>query len=78
MSSAFRDRATSALQGLNYSLVTAHIGDQLVGFAFLAVGGWVHPEKLGTPMLRRGRRSIGNEVSLGVYRRRFKRRTRTE
>ncbi len=33
-SSAFRERATAAQQGLNYSLVTAHVGDQLVGFAF--------------------------------------------
>lgn len=43
-SSAFRERATAALQGANYSLVTAHAGDQLVGFAFgyslRSKGGW--------------------------------------
>lgn len=33
-SSAFRKRAAAALQGLNYSLVTARVRDQLVGFAF--------------------------------------------
>lgn len=33
-SSAFRERATAAQQGVNYSLVTARVGDQLVGFAF--------------------------------------------
>ncbi|MGH3775887.1 MAG: GNAT family N-acetyltransferase [Pseudonocardiaceae bacterium] len=33
-SSAFRDRATAALEGVNYLLVTAHVGDELVGFAF--------------------------------------------
>jgi GNAT superfamily N-acetyltransferase len=41
-SSAFRDRATAALQGLNYSLLTAHVGDQLVGFAF---GSSLRPER---------------------------------
>ncbi|MGH3901521.1 MAG: GNAT family N-acetyltransferase [Pseudonocardiaceae bacterium] len=43
-SSAFRERATAALQGINYSLVTAHADDQLVGFAFgyslRPEGGW--------------------------------------
>lgn len=29
-----RDRATGALQAVNYSLVTARVGDQFVGFAF--------------------------------------------
>ncbi|MGB6161745.1 MAG: GNAT family N-acetyltransferase [Pseudonocardiaceae bacterium] len=33
-SSAFRERASAALHGVNYSLVTARIGDQLVGLAF--------------------------------------------
>ena len=41
-SSAFRDRATAALQAVNYSLVTAHVGDQLVGFAF---GYGLQPER---------------------------------
>ncbi|MGH3754349.1 MAG: hypothetical protein ACRDRP_16950 [Pseudonocardiaceae bacterium] len=41
-SSAFRDRATAALHGVNYSLVTAHVGDQLVGFAF---GYHLRPER---------------------------------
>lgn len=41
-SSAFRDRATEALQAVNYSLVTAHVGDQLVGFAF---GYSLRPER---------------------------------
>jgi hypothetical protein len=31
-SSAFRERASAAQQGVNYSLVTARVGDQLVGF----------------------------------------------
>ncbi|HEY0486448.1 MAG TPA: GNAT family N-acetyltransferase [Mycobacteriales bacterium] len=31
---AFRDRATKALEIPNYSLVTAHAGDQLIGFVF--------------------------------------------
>lgn len=33
-SSAFRERAIAAQQGASYSLVAAHAGDQLVGFAF--------------------------------------------
>jgi hypothetical protein len=37
-SSAFRERARAAPQGLNYSLVTAHVGDQLVGWLV----GWFH------------------------------------
>lgn len=41
-SSAFRERATAALQGANYSLVTARGGDQLVGFAF---GYSLRPER---------------------------------
>lgn len=41
-SSAFRDRATGALQAANYSLVTARVGDQLVGFAF---GYSLRPER---------------------------------
>jgi GNAT superfamily N-acetyltransferase len=41
-SGAFRDRATEALQAVNYSLVTAHVGDQLVGFAF---GYSLRPER---------------------------------
>lgn len=41
-SSAFRERATAALQGVNYSLVTAHVDDQLVGFAF---GYSLRPER---------------------------------
>ncbi len=41
-SSAFRDRATAALRGLNYSLVTARVGEQLVGFAF---GYSLRPER---------------------------------
>ena len=32
--SAFRDRATGALQAVNYALVTARFGGQLVGFSF--------------------------------------------
>jgi GNAT superfamily N-acetyltransferase len=43
-SSAFRERATAAQQGASYSLVTARVGDQLVGFAFgyslRAASGW--------------------------------------
>lgn len=41
-SSAFRERATAAQQGRNYSLVTAHVGEQLVGFAF---GYSLRPER---------------------------------
>lgn len=41
-SSAFRERATAALHGVNYSLVTAYAGDQLVGFAF---GSSLRPER---------------------------------
>ncbi|MGH3511777.1 MAG: GNAT family N-acetyltransferase [Pseudonocardiaceae bacterium] len=41
-SSAFRDRATAALEGVNYSLVTAHVGHELVGFAF---GSSLRPER---------------------------------
>lgn len=41
-SSAFRDRATAAQQGASYSLVTAHVGEQLVGFAF---GYSLRPER---------------------------------
>ncbi|MCA1706212.1 MAG: GNAT family N-acetyltransferase [Actinobacteria bacterium] len=41
-SSAFRERATGALEGHNYSLVTAHLDDQLVGFAF---GYSLRPER---------------------------------
>jgi len=41
-SSAFRERATAAQQGRNYSLVTARVGDQLVGFAF---GYSLRPER---------------------------------
>lgn len=41
-SSAFRERATAALQAVNYSLVTAHAGDQLVGFVF---GYSLRPER---------------------------------
>lgn len=33
-SSAFRERASTALRGVNYSLVSAHAGDEMVGFAF--------------------------------------------
>lgn len=33
-SGAFRDRATGGLQGADYSLVTARVADQLVGFVF--------------------------------------------
>jgi GNAT superfamily N-acetyltransferase len=33
-SRAFRERATAALRGVNYSLVTAHAGNELVGFVF--------------------------------------------
>src|SRR5829696_5100198 len=33
-SSAFRDRATGALAARNYELVTARVGDELVGFVF--------------------------------------------
>ncbi|MGH3900220.1 MAG: hypothetical protein ACRDTA_18650 [Pseudonocardiaceae bacterium] len=39
-SSAFRERATAALQGINYSLVTAQVDDQLVGLpSATACGG---------------------------------------
>lgn len=41
-SSAFRDRATGALKARNYSLVTARVGGQLVGFAF---GHSLRPER---------------------------------
>ena len=41
-SSAFRERATGAPEGRNYSLVTAHLGGQLVGFAF---GYSLRPER---------------------------------
>jgi hypothetical protein len=41
-SSAFRERATAALQAVSYSLVTAHVGNQLVGFAF---GYSLRPER---------------------------------
>jgi GNAT superfamily N-acetyltransferase len=41
-SSAFRERATAALRGVNYSLVTAYVGDELVGFAF---GYSLQPER---------------------------------
>ncbi len=41
-SSAFRERASAALLGGNYSLVTANVGDQLVGFAF---GYSLRPER---------------------------------
>ncbi len=41
-SSAFRDRAKAAQQGVNYSLVTARVGKQLVGFAF---GYSLRPER---------------------------------
>ncbi len=41
-SSAFRERATAALHGANYSLATAHVGDQLVGFVF---GCGLRPER---------------------------------
>lgn len=40
--SAFRDRATRAFNALNYSLVTAHGGGQLIGFAF---GYSLRPER---------------------------------
>ena len=33
-SSAFRKRAGAAMRGINYSLVTARVGAELVGFAF--------------------------------------------
>jgi predicted GNAT superfamily acetyltransferase len=33
-SSAFRERATAALHGVNYLLATAYVGEELVGFAF--------------------------------------------
>jgi GNAT superfamily N-acetyltransferase len=42
-SSAFRERATAALHGVNYSLATAYVGAELVGFAFgygLQRRGW--------------------------------------
>lgn len=43
-SSAFRGRANAALEHANYSLVTAYVGDHLVGFAFgyslRPEGGW--------------------------------------
>jgi GNAT superfamily N-acetyltransferase len=42
-SSAFRERATAALHGINYSLATAYAGDELVGFALdygLQRRGW--------------------------------------
>lgn len=43
-SRAFRERATKALLAVNYSLVTAHVSGQLVGFAFgynlRPEGGW--------------------------------------
>jgi GNAT superfamily N-acetyltransferase len=43
-SSAFRERATAGRHVANYSLVTARVGDQLVGFAFgyslPPDGGW--------------------------------------
>ncbi|MGH3829666.1 MAG: GNAT family N-acetyltransferase [Pseudonocardiaceae bacterium] len=41
-SSAFRERASVALRGVNYSLVTARVGDELVGFAF---GYSLRPER---------------------------------
>lgn len=41
-SSAFRERASAALEQANYSLVTAHLDDQLVGFAF---GYSLRPER---------------------------------
>ncbi|MGH3696086.1 MAG: GNAT family N-acetyltransferase [Pseudonocardiaceae bacterium] len=41
-SSAFRERASAALRGLNYSLVTAQVGAELVGFAF---GYSLRPER---------------------------------
>jgi GNAT superfamily N-acetyltransferase len=41
-SSAFRERASAALHGVNYSLVTARIGNQLVGLAF---GYSLQPER---------------------------------
>lgn len=41
-SGAFRERATEALEARNYSLVTAHVGSQMVGFAF---GYNVRPER---------------------------------
>ncbi len=33
-SSAFRERASAAMRGISYSLVTAQVGEELVGFAF--------------------------------------------
>ncbi|MGH3669582.1 MAG: GNAT family N-acetyltransferase, partial [Pseudonocardiaceae bacterium] len=41
-SSAFRERASAALRGVDYSLVTAHAGDEMVGFAF---GYSLQPER---------------------------------
>lgn len=41
-SSAFRERALVALDGFNYSLVTAHANGELVGFAF---GSSLRPER---------------------------------
>lgn len=41
-SSAFRERAGAAMQGVNYSLVTARVGTELVGFAF---GYGLRPER---------------------------------
>jgi GNAT superfamily N-acetyltransferase len=41
-SSAFRERAAGALEQVNYSLVAARVGEQLVGFAF---GYRLRPER---------------------------------
>jgi len=41
-SSAFRERATAALQAVNYSLLTARVSGRLVGFAF---GYSLRPER---------------------------------
>ena len=64
-SSAFRERAIAAQHGVNYSLVTAHVGDQLVGFAFgynLRPGrGWwdgLEPEPLEGFTLETGSRTV--------------------
>jgi GNAT superfamily N-acetyltransferase len=64
-SSDFRERARAAQEGVNYSLVTARIGDQLVGFAFgyslrLGRGWWdgLKPEPSEGFTLETGSRTV--------------------
>ncbi len=64
-SDAFRERARAAQDGVNYSLVTARIGDQVVGFAFgyslrLGQGWWdgLKPEPSEGFTLETGSRTV--------------------